>query len=70
MGDPRVCHQHDGRRGRSPGAQQKADDDGLTDAEKLLRRLSDATGGAYWKIAAARQLQRLRADRSLGKERD
>lgn len=41
----------------SPAAEQKADDDGLTDAEKLLRRLSEATGGAYWKIAAVGQLQ-------------
>jgi Ca-activated chloride channel family protein len=40
-----------------PGADQQAGDDGLTDAEKLLRRLSDATGGAYWKIANAAQLQ-------------
>ncbi|MFZ5829206.1 MAG: vWA domain-containing protein, partial [Planctomycetota bacterium] len=29
----------------------------LTDAEKLLRRLSDETGGAYWKIASAAELQ-------------
>ena len=35
----------------------KADDDGLTDAEKLLRRLADETGGAYWKIGNATQLQ-------------
>ncbi len=33
------------------------DDEGLTDAEKLLRRLSDATGGAYWRISNATQLQ-------------
>jgi Ca-activated chloride channel family protein len=41
----------------NPGAEPKADDDGLTDAEKLLRRLADATGGAYWKIASAERLQ-------------
>jgi Ca-activated chloride channel family protein len=33
------------------------DDEGLTDAEKLLRRLADETGGAYWKIASAAHLQ-------------
>ena len=41
----------------NPGAERKDDDDGLTDAEKLLRRLSDETGGAYWKIVSATQLQ-------------
>ena len=41
----------------SRGAEQKDDDDGLTDAEKLLRRLADETGGAYWKIGSAAQLQ-------------
>ena len=35
------------------------DDAGLTDAEKLLRRLSDETGGAYWKIGNATQLQQV-----------
>ena len=29
----------------------------MTDAEKLLRRLADETGGAYWKIGNATQLQ-------------
>ncbi len=33
------------------------DDEGLTDAEKLLRRLADETGGAYWKIGNATHLQ-------------
>jgi len=42
--------------GGSTGAERK-DDDGLTDAEKLLRRLADETGGAYWKIGNATQLQ-------------
>jgi len=37
--------------------QQRSDDDGLTDAEKLLRRLADETGGAYWKIGNATHLQ-------------
>lgn len=36
---------------------QPNDDNGLTDAEKLLRRLADETGGAYWKIGNATQLQ-------------
>lgn len=39
------------------GADSKRDDEGLTDAEKLLRRLADQTGGAYWKIGSATQLQ-------------
>ena len=33
------------------------DDEGLTDAEKLLRRLADETGGAYWRIGNATQLR-------------
>jgi Ca-activated chloride channel family protein len=36
-------------------------DEGLTDAEKLLRRLADETGGAYWKIGNATQLQEVYA---------
>ncbi len=36
---------------------QRKDDEGLTDAEQLLRRLTDETGGAYWKIGNATQLQ-------------
>ena len=43
--------------GGNTGAERKEDDDGLTDAEKLLRRLADETGGAYWKIGNATQLQ-------------
>lgn len=39
------------------GIEDRAADDGLTDAEKLLRRLADETGGAYWKIGSATQLQ-------------
>jgi Ca-activated chloride channel family protein len=39
------------------GAEQRADDEGLTDAERLLRRLADETAGAYWKIGNATQLQ-------------
>jgi len=49
------------------GAERRADvggltvggltDGGLTDAEQLLRRLADETGGAYWKIGSAPQLQ-------------
>jgi Ca-activated chloride channel family protein len=31
--------------------------DQLTDAERLLRRLADETGGAYWKIGNATQLR-------------
>ena len=38
-------------------AQQYSNDEGLTDAEKLLRRLADETGGAYWKIGNVAQLQ-------------
>ena len=36
---------------------EQEDEDGLTDAERLLRRLADETGGAYWKIGNATQLQ-------------
>ena len=39
------------------GTEQRADDEGLTDAEKLLRRLADETEGAYWKIGNATQLE-------------
>jgi Ca-activated chloride channel family protein len=39
------------------GAAQREDDDGLTDGERLLRRLAGATGGAYWKIGTVTQLQ-------------
>lgn len=39
------------------GAEQKADDAGLTDAERLLRRLADETDGAYWKIGNSSQLE-------------
>jgi Ca-activated chloride channel family protein len=46
--------------GDSADAGMEQDDDaGLTDAEKLLRRLSDETGGAYWKIGNAAQLQQV-----------
>ena len=38
-------------------ATKQEDEDGLTDAEKLSRRLSEATGSAYWKIASPKQLQ-------------
>lgn len=41
--------------------ERRSDDAGLTDAEKLLRRLADETGGAYWKIANATQLQEVYA---------
>jgi Ca-activated chloride channel family protein len=44
--------------GGSSGAERN-DDEGLTDAEKLLRHLADATGGAYWKIDNATQLQQV-----------
>ncbi len=37
--------------------ERRSDDGGLTDAEKLLRRLADETGGAYWKIGNATHLQ-------------
>ena len=37
--------------------ERRNDDEGLTDAEKLLRRLADETGGAYWRIANATHLQ-------------
>lgn len=43
------------------GAEQAPDDDGLTDAEKLLRRLADETGGAYWKIGSAAELEEVYA---------
>jgi Ca-activated chloride channel family protein len=36
---------------------RRSDDQGLTDAEKLLRHLADETGGAYWKIGNATHLQ-------------
>jgi len=49
-------------------AAQQADDEGLTDAEKVLRHLSEATGGAYWRIANAAQLQAV-YDRIDGLER-
>ncbi len=39
------------------GADSKRDDEGLTDAERLLRRLADQTGGAYWQIGSVTQLQ-------------
>jgi Ca-activated chloride channel homolog len=39
------------------GLTSGGDDGGLTDAEQLLRRLADETGGAYWKIGSATQLQ-------------
>lgn len=42
--------------GGSPLERQN-DDEGLTDAEKLLRRLADETGGAYWRIGNATHLQ-------------
>ena len=38
-------------------ADQRTDDMGLTDAEKLLWRLADETGGAYWKIGNAEHLR-------------
>lgn len=37
--------------------EQIANDEGLTEAERLLRRLAVETGAAYWKIANAAQLQ-------------
>jgi Ca-activated chloride channel family protein len=43
--------------GGDAGAERGADVGGLTDAEQLLRRLADETGGAYWKIGSATQLQ-------------
>lgn len=46
---------------QASGAAQGSDDDGLTDAEKLLRRLADETGGAYWKVGNATQLQEVYA---------
>jgi Ca-activated chloride channel family protein len=42
---------------RESTLQRRSDDEGLTDAEKLLRRLADETGGAYWKIGNATHLQ-------------
>lgn len=46
-----------GEGGDGASADRKDDDEGLTDAEKLLRRLADETGGAYWMIGSATQLQ-------------
>jgi Ca-activated chloride channel family protein len=45
--------------------ERRNDDEGLTDAEKLLRRLADETGGAYWRIGNAAHLQEVyeRVDR-------
>lgn len=37
--------------------ERRSDDEGLTDAERLLRRLADETGGAYWKIGNATHLE-------------
>ena len=37
--------------------ERRNDDEGLTDAEKLLLRLADETGGAYWRIGNATHLQ-------------
>jgi Ca-activated chloride channel family protein len=37
--------------------ERRSDDEGLTDAERLLRRLADETGGAYWRIGNATHLQ-------------
>jgi Ca-activated chloride channel family protein len=42
---------------RESTLERRSDDEGLTDAEKLLRRLADETGGAYWKIGNATHLQ-------------
>ncbi|NLX98690.1 MAG: VWA domain-containing protein [Rhodopirellula sp.] len=42
--------------GRS-SLERRSDDEGLTDGEKLLRRLADETGGAYWTIGNADHLQ-------------
>ncbi len=42
---------------RGTTGEERTDDEGLTDAEKLLRRLADETGGAYWKIGNATHLQ-------------
>jgi Ca-activated chloride channel family protein len=42
---------------RGSTREERKDDEGLTDAEKLLRRLADETGGAYWKIGNATHLQ-------------
>lgn len=39
--------------------QRKDNDEELTDAEKLLRHLADETGGAYWKVGNATQLQKV-----------
>jgi Ca-activated chloride channel family protein len=38
---------------------RKEDDQGLTDAERLLRYLAGETGGAYWKIGNATQLRQV-----------
>ena len=37
--------------------ERRSDDEGLTDAEKLLRHLADETGGAYWRIGNAAHLR-------------
>jgi len=37
--------------------EERHDDEGLTDAEELLRRLANETGGAYWKIGNATHLR-------------
>lgn len=37
--------------------ERRSNDEGLTNAEQLLRRLADETGGAYWKIGNATHLQ-------------
>ena len=42
---------------RESAGDERKDDEGLTDAERLLRRLADETGGAYWKIGNAAHLQ-------------
>jgi Ca-activated chloride channel family protein len=42
---------------RGSTLERRNDDQGLTDAEKLLRHLADETGGAYWKIGNATHLQ-------------
>jgi Ca-activated chloride channel family protein len=42
---------------RGSTERERTGDEGLTDAEKLLRRLANETGGAYWKIGNATHLQ-------------
>lgn len=42
---------------RGGALEKRGDDEGLTDAEKLLRHLADQTGGAYWTIGNATHLQ-------------